>query len=143
MRAVLVNGIDVTDTPLPLGARDQSLKDVEIVMTDRITTISGGVADDRGRPVDGSRVIAFPQDRQLWYPDSRFLKMSRSTREGTYTIRGLPPGEYYVAVIEPPAQGDSPDAWQDPELLDVLARRATRVMLSEGQTVSLTLKTGR
>ena len=41
LKQILVNGVDVTDTPLPFGSKSQSLSDVEVVLTDRITEIAG------------------------------------------------------------------------------------------------------
>jgi hypothetical protein len=48
LESILVSGIDVTDQPLAFGRGDQSLTDVEIVLTDRVTALSGTILDDRG-----------------------------------------------------------------------------------------------
>ncbi len=49
LKEIRVNGIDVTDRPLSLGSRNQSLAKVEVVMTDRVTEVRGTVADRAGR----------------------------------------------------------------------------------------------
>jgi len=36
LRAVWLNGVDVTDTPLPFGRDDQSIDDLETLLTDRV-----------------------------------------------------------------------------------------------------------
>jgi hypothetical protein len=139
LKEIRVNGIDATDRPLPFGRRDQSLTDVEVVLTDRINTITGAVADDRGQLTPGASVIIFSADRGLWYPASRFLRIAAAGAGGAFTLAGLPYGSYYAAAVEkPPNDGD--DAWQDPEHLRSLVTRASSVTLGDGQTVALTLR---
>ena len=41
LKEIRVRGIDVTDRPLAFGTTDQSLADVEVVLTDRINELSG------------------------------------------------------------------------------------------------------
>ncbi|HXI30352.1 MAG TPA: carboxypeptidase-like regulatory domain-containing protein, partial [Vicinamibacterales bacterium] len=45
LEAIRVHGEDITDAVLPLGKPDQSLADLEIVLTSRVTEISGVVDD--------------------------------------------------------------------------------------------------
>ncbi len=92
LERILVNGVDATDTPLGFGAPNQSLTDVEVVLTRRVTEVSGRIADDRGTPVADARVVVFPAASDLWYDRSRFLKMSASDAEGAFVVRDLPPG---------------------------------------------------
>jgi hypothetical protein len=65
VKAVVVNGADAIDTALPFGSRAESLKEVEVVLTDRTTTVTGSVADVRDSTADAD-VIAFGTNRQLW-----------------------------------------------------------------------------
>jgi hypothetical protein len=67
-----VNGADETDRPISFGMRAQSLANVEVVLTDRVSMLSGTVVDDRARPVGGASVIVFPADRRQWYASSRY-----------------------------------------------------------------------
>ena len=48
LKSVSANGVDVTDVPLPFGTADESLSDVQVVVTSRITELSGTVADSHG-----------------------------------------------------------------------------------------------
>jgi len=137
VKAIFVNGIDVTDTPLPFGTRDQSLSDVDVVLTNRITQVSGTVTDARGDPATDAMVVAFSTDRDRWYPESRFFDAARIA-DGKFTLRGLPSGDYFVVAI------DEGSDWQEAALLDLLTTRATRVTLSDGQQTAVNLKvTGR
>jgi hypothetical protein len=139
LREIRVNGIDETDRPLPFGSTSQSLTDVDVVLTDRPSELAGTVKDNRGRPAAG-HVIAFPSDRDLWYPASRYLRTASATADGTFAIEGLPFGSYYVTAIpQLPDEGD--DAWQDPAYLESLARGAEEVMVREGERSSIVLHT--
>jgi hypothetical protein len=135
-----VNGIDVTDTPLMFGTNEQSLRDVEVVLTDRVTEIIGGATDDRGRPAADYVVVAFATDRAQWYQQSRFLKNTLPARDAAFALRGLPPGQYYVAAIDRRLGAEEAGELDNPEFLESLVAHATRVTLSEGQRTTLTLK---
>jgi protocatechuate 3,4-dioxygenase beta subunit len=139
LKEIRVNGIDVTDRPLALGRREQSLTNVEVVLTDRINELIGTVADDQARPAPGASLIIFPIDRDRWYPSSRFLRKTTTGPDGTFTAAGLPAGAYYVAAVERvPPDGD--DAWQETAYLDSLTRRASTVTLGVGQKASVALR---
>jgi hypothetical protein len=53
---------------------------------------------------------------------------ARPDQTGKYKIRGLPPGPYYVATVDPSEQGE----WFEPAYLDEHRNGATRVTLSDG-----------
>jgi hypothetical protein len=136
LKQILANGVDVTDTPLPFGSKSQSLSDVEVVLTDRITEIAGTVADDRGRSAADARVVAFAADRDLWYDRSRFAKIAAPDANGAFSIRDLPPGVYFVAAVDRRRASEENGEWLDPDLLDSLTPGAARITLSEGQSIS-------
>ena len=141
LREIRVNGIDVTDRPLAFGRANQSLADVEVVLTDRINTVSGTIVDDHGRPAPAARVVVFSPDRDRWYPASRFLRLAAAGTDGVIALAGLPAGSYYAAAVATlPADGD--DAWQEPAYLESLVGRAVTFALGEGQKQVLTLKVG-
>jgi len=144
LERILVNGVDATDAPLPFGAANQSLADVEVVLTRRVTEVGGRVADDRGRAVADARVIVFAADSDLWYDRSRFLKMSASDAEGAFAVRDLPPGDYFVAAVDRRRASEDNGEWMNPELLESLSSAASRITLAEGQKISITPRlTGR
>jgi len=142
LKAVRVNGHDVTDDVMTFGRPNQSLKDVEVVLTDLVTHLSGRVSDSRGARIADWSVIVFPVDEDRRYDGSRFFASARPSPDGAFDLEGLPGGAYFVAAIDrlPEGPGVGEDAWQDPELLDRAARDAVRVVLQEGQTVSVTLR---
>ena len=139
LKAIKVRGIDVTDRPLPFGRSDQSLTDVEVVLTDRVSAISGTIVDDHAQPAPGAHVIVFPIDRDRWYPASRYLRTAIAGEDGAIGISGVAAASYYAAAVaQLPADGN--DAWQDPAFLESLLPRAASFALGEGQTQRLSLR---
>jgi protocatechuate 3,4-dioxygenase beta subunit len=141
LKSVSANGVDVTDVALPFGTEDQSLTDVQVVVTSRITELSGTVVDGRGDITNDYTLLVFPLDRDRWYPGSRYLRRTSPASGGNFSVRGLPPSDYFVAAVSGwRVLKDGADAWQDPEFLESIALRAARATLSEGQRLSVASK---
>jgi hypothetical protein len=139
LKEVRVRGIDVTDRPLAFGRANQSLADVEVVLTDQTSEVTGTIVDDQRRPTPNAHAIVFATDRDQWYPASRFLRLVEAGADGTIAVKGLPPGSYYAAAVARlPADGD--DAWQDPAYLETLVGRGAAFALGTGQKQVLALK---
>jgi len=127
LKSVLADGRDVIDTPLDLRS-GQQLANVALVFTSRQTEITGTVTTTEGVPVTDFTVLAFPFDPALWRPQSRHIATARPDQTGRFQIRGLPPGAYYVAVVDPLEQGE----WFEPAFLDQQRGSAATVTLGEG-----------
>jgi hypothetical protein len=127
---VIVNGLDATDAVMPFGTASQSVRDVQIVLTNQITRLTGMITDS------SRAVIAFAAERDRWYQGSRFVSAARTSPDGSFNVSGLPPGSYLVAAVD---RLPEDDAWQDPAFLAQLAQRASRVTLTEGQTRTVSL----
>ena len=140
LKSIVANGVDVTDTPLPFGTNDQSLKDVEILLTNQVTQLDGGVTDAAGRPVTRYHALVFSTDKDRWYEGSRFQTLLTGQRDGTFFWAGLPPGDYYVAAVDWLQADEVTEGWKDPALLESVSRAASRVTLTEGQKSSVSLK---
>ncbi|HTK28433.1 MAG TPA: carboxypeptidase-like regulatory domain-containing protein [Vicinamibacterales bacterium] len=136
---VRVRGISVLDRPLAFGRADQSLQDVEIVLTDRVSEIAGTVVDSGGTPAPGTRLVVFAADRDRWYPGSRFMRLTVAGDEGRFAVTGLPFGAYYAAIL-PATPDDDEDGWQDPAALERLAASARSVTVREGEKSALELR---
>jgi hypothetical protein len=136
-KAVLDHGVDVTDATLQFGRADQSLRDLEITFTNQITRIVGRMATATEAASSDVAILAFTTRRDLWYEGTRFFKRTSPGRDGSFTFEGLPLEEYFVLAVNAP---DDTGEWQDPDVLERLSRGATRVRVSEGQTVSVTLR---
>jgi hypothetical protein len=140
LKAVRVNGVDVTDDVITFGTRQESLTDVEVVLTNRGPLLTGTVTDAQGHPVADYTVVAFATDEQRWYQRSRFMNFTRPKHDGTFTVEGLAPGEYYVAAVDSLQGAEGWGEWQDPDFLRSIAPGATRVTLGDGQAASLALR---
>ena len=137
LKVILVDGVDAADRVFPFGTSDRSLRNVEVVLTTMMTEVSGTILDRRAPAASGA-VVVFAANRSRWYKGSRFLALARITG-GTFTVRGLPPDEYVIAAVERLPGADADNEWQDPQFLEGLVTRATRVVLGENQKASVGL----
>jgi hypothetical protein len=133
LKAVLRKGVDITDTPIVFNT---DVDDVEIVLTQRVSVISGVLTASKGGPVSDARVVVFADDPQRWGPRSRFIGASRPDASGQFTVRGLPAGRYLAIAVDYLDAGDE----QDPEILETLRRKATSLTLGDGESKTLNLK---
>jgi hypothetical protein len=134
VKALLRDGRDVTDGTFE-KKNGEDLSGVEVILTDRVTSVGGTLTDERGAALTDGTVIVFATDSQKWLENSRFVRAARPDERGAWQIRGLPPGEYFAAAIDYVQEG----MWNDPEYLDSL-RGARKVMLSEGGAQALSLQ---
>ena len=137
--AIRSQGADITDAVLPLGRANQSLDDVEIVLTNHVTEIVGVVSDSHGRAVDGAGVVIFPVDSEQRFSRSRFVASSATDRLGRYRFEALPPADYYVAAADRSALNVLRTI-DDPDFLESLIAGATRVTLGDAAHVTVAIK---
>jgi hypothetical protein len=132
LKGAFHDGRDVSDGPLELESKDAT--GVVITFTDRPTTLHGAIRGGEG-PDPSAVAIVYPTDTALWATAPRRLRTARATREGSFSIDALPPGEYYAVAVQEDQVGD----WNDPALLQALARYAQTIRLVEGEQKSVTL----
>jgi hypothetical protein len=135
VKAILQDGRDVSDTVFDLRV-GESLTGLDVVVTDRINTVSGQLTDDKGAPLADGTIIVFATDPDKWMEDSRFVRSVRPDQQGKYQIRGLPPGEYFGVAIDYVEEG----TWNDPEYLESIRGLAQRFTLGDADTHALMLK---
>ena len=138
LKSVVVDGREAVDTPLDVRG-GQKLAGASLVFTDRQTELNGTVTDNSGRPLTDYTVLAFPTDSAFWRPQARQIMTARPDQNGKFQIRGLPAGNYYLAVIDPLQQGE----WFDPAFLEQQTADATRLSLTEGATRTQDLRLNR
>jgi hypothetical protein len=127
-------GSDITDEVIDFTKDD--LDDVEVLVTNRVTSISGRVNDEKAKPVSACSVLIFAADRGKWGEHSRFIHLATASHDGSFSVRGLPPEDYFAIAI--PATQVTP--WQDPDFLRSLEQSATRLLLGDGEVKTLTLR---
>lgn len=136
VRAVRYRGADVTDSGIEFRS-NEDVADIEVEVTNRPTDVSGLVTNSRGTALKDYSVVVFPQDRDKWIPNSRYLRTSRPDQDGRFKANGLPPGAYYIVALD---YLDTSGDWSEPESLDRLRLKATAFSISEGETKSVDLK---
>jgi hypothetical protein len=132
VKAILLDGEDVTDEPFDLAGKTGT---VRVVMTDRVTSLTGTVQSNR--EIRDHNVIVFAEDATKWTAPSRFVRTTRADADGRFQIRGLPPGERYLAAaLDYLEDGEE----RDRQLLERLRTRATSsVTLGDGEQRSIQL----
>ena len=129
LRAAIVNGADMLDTPLEVPP-GQNVGDVAVTLTDRAAEVSGTLFDQLGRPAPEYGVVMFSTDRQHWATSPRRQTgVVKLASDGTFVVRGLPPGEYYLAAVTDP----DPSQLADPAVLEQLAGASLKLVLPEGE----------
>jgi protocatechuate 3,4-dioxygenase beta subunit len=142
LKAVLLNGRDVTDTPLVFGSPGQSIDGLEVVLTDRVSELTGRALDASGHAVTDATVAIFSTDRALWSAPSlwgetsRFVVSARTGRDGAFSVRHLPPGYYYAAAMTQVGPGER----RNLELLEALVPDATQLTILEGEMETTVLR---
>jgi hypothetical protein len=136
IRAVRYRGTDITDSGMEFRA-NEDIADVEVELTNRLTDVSGLVTTTKGEPIKDYSVVVFPQDREKWTSNSRYVRTSRPDQDGRFKLSGLPPGAYYVIALD---YLDTSGDWNDPDSLDRLRSKATTFSVSDGETKSVDLR---
>ena len=72
--------------------------------------------DRGGRAATDYYILVFSSDRKHWTPGSRRVRMTRPATDGSFSVKGLPPGEYFLAALTDLETGE----WNDPALLEQL-----------------------
>jgi hypothetical protein len=96
-RAIRFDGVDVFGSPLEVAP---GAHEIELVITDRLSSISGVVVDRRGTPLGGFDVVLFSEDEGRWHSMSPFIRQTRSHQNGQFELPLLPPGDYLAVATE-------------------------------------------
>jgi hypothetical protein len=132
-----LNGKDVSSGPLSITS---DLDGIVIVLTDHPSELGGSVRDADGSIDPDAAVVLFTADKDFWTAMPSFtrrMRMVRASENGTFLMRGIPAGDYYLAAIPEEQAAD----WQDTRVLDQLARDAMRLTINYGEKKRQDLKT--
>src|SRR5262249_44540314 len=135
IRSVRYRGNDITDSGMEFRPSGD-VSEVEVEVTNKVTDVSGLVTNSKGEAVKDYSVVVFPQDREKWTPNSRYLKTARPDQDGRFKVTGLPPGEYRVIALDYVDQNE----WNTPEYLDGIRAKATAFSINEGEAKSVDLR---
>jgi hypothetical protein len=102
---------------------------IAVTFTDRPTELSGRLQDSSGRAAADYFIIVFSTDDRSWYAGSRLVVQTRPANDGAFSVRGLPPGEYYLAALTDVQR----EELSDPAFLREIVPAAMRVTLAAGE----------
>lgn len=136
LKSVMADGTDVTDTLLEFTPNEE-IPGVQIVVTNRVTEVSGTVTGGDGKPARDYTVVVFPDDETKWTAPSRYIRSARPDQQGLFKVRALPPAPRYLAIaVDYLEDGQANDA----EFLAEAKERGTRFALAEGESKAIELK---
>ena len=136
MKASTANGREAFEAPLRVNANETV--DWTITYTDKPTSLTGVFQDRGGRAATEYYILVFSSDRKHWTPGSRRIRMTRPATDGAFSVKGLPPGEYFLAALADLETGE----WNDPTLLDQLVPSSAKVTLRHGETTTQDFRIG-
>lgn len=136
LREVTANGVDITDTGVDAATLGGDTR-LRIVLTDRVTELSGSVRDTRGEPVTSYVLVLLPREPMDGMGAARFTRSVRPDQRGAFHVAALPPGRYVAAAFAALEQGRE---W-DPALQQTVRDTGRAFTLAEGERLSLDLDT--
>ena len=125
LRAATGQRLDPLDIPIDLR---QSISDIVITVSDRVSELKGRVDSAAGGSTDYS-IILFSTDRAYWMPSSRRIQSARTASDGAYTFRNVPPGQYHLAAVDDVEPGE----WFDASFLQRLLAGAMTITIEQGE----------
>jgi hypothetical protein len=135
LKSLTANGRDLSAAPQVF---DSDITGAILTLTDHPNRIDGSVEMLPSADTPPA-IVFFPANYQAWLAGGTAGRLSRFIRvdaSGRFTSIGLPAGDYYIAAIP----SDLSNAWQDPKMLETIARGATRISLSDDEHKSVNLK---
>ena len=136
VKSAVAAGRDLSDVPFSLT---EDIKDVAVTISARGASVTGTVHDRNSKPDPTAGVIIFPVDSRYWVDFSSYARRIRDTRaerDGTFSLSGLPAGEYFII-----AAAQSALDWSTPQFFERLSQAATRITIAEGEKKTIDLQT--
>ena len=133
VKTVTLNGSDFTDSPIDFSSGE--VNGIEVLLSNRTSTVAGQVADSSGAVAGDASVVIFPRDPDKWTMRARSIEAARPDQQGRFSIVGLPAGQYLAIAVDYLEEGEE----RDPDLLKEWARLATSFTLGDGETRTVNL----
>jgi hypothetical protein len=128
LQSAIVAGKDAVDFPFEI-APNQDAPGAVLTFTDKSQQLSGTLQDAAGRPTADYTIVVFSTDQRYWVAQSRRIASTRPGTDGTFTFRGLPPGDYRLTAVTDAEPGE----WYDPSFLSQLVQASIGFSLAEGE----------
>jgi hypothetical protein len=135
VKAVTVDERDITHVGVDAASLGGDRR-VHVVLSDRMTNLSGSVRDGRGQPVSDYVLVLLPQQPMEGMGATSFTRMVRPDQHGSFNLRALPPGEYVAGAV---GQLEVGGEW-NPEVQEKVRAAGRPFVLADGQTLRLDLE---
>lgn len=133
VKSIHLDRVDVDGQAVDMSAGTRQL---QVVLTDHASSVTGRVVDRNGRTLAGYSVVLFADDERRWTPNSRFVMAAQSSQAGQFRVKDVPPGDYLaVAVPHLPFR-----AWTNSEVLVRLQAIATKLNVTEGEQKTISIR---
>ena len=136
LKAVMLGGTDITDTPVEFKADHN--RHLELVFTSRASTVEGMVTDDSGAPANDVMIVMIPEDKSAWKITSPRFRMSSLQKEGHFSVPRMLAGRYHAIAV--PREGFflTPDT--GPEVFEQMVKDSTLVTVGEDEKRTVDLR---
>jgi hypothetical protein len=125
--SAMVAGQDALDVPLEVPP-GENVAGLRLTFSNRTQGVAGRLVDQRNQPVADYTIVAFHADRRYWLAGSRRVRAVRAATDGTFAIRGLPPGEYRLVAVDDRLNTE----WDDPAVLQALVQASVPITVTRG-----------
>ncbi len=126
--SALVNGVDALDVPFTVAPGSEGPKAV-ITFVDRMGQLTGTLHNASGTPAPEYSIVLFPTSPALWFSHARRIQSVRPSADGTFVVRNLPAGEYYLTALE----DVEPGGLFDSALLQELVPSSMKLAIGDGE----------
>jgi protocatechuate 3,4-dioxygenase beta subunit len=135
VKAVLVGGVDISDTPREFKPQDH----VTLLVSSRGATLEGTVTDAKGTPTSDAGIIVFPDDKASWRASSTRVRRSSPDADGYYRITPMHPGRYFILATSRERLNTFPGT-DYMAFYEELSKDATMLVVNEEETRTVDLK---
>jgi hypothetical protein len=126
VKSASVGGRDAYDTFVDIA---DDVATASIVLTDRVSEVSGAISDGAGRPAPEFVIIIFPSDPSLWTWQTRRIQQARPSHDGKFVFKNLPAGDYLLGAVTDVEQYE----WFEPKFLTELVGASVKLTLGDGE----------
>lgn len=134
-KEIVYGGRNVAGKPIQ-GRNGDVVSDIQVVLTEKTTKVSGQLTDTGGAPPVNGTVLVFADDPERWYFGTRFVRAVRPNQNGQFDVTGLPPAEYLAVAVDYVTER----MWNDPVYLESLRSLATKFNLAAGESKAISLR---
>jgi hypothetical protein len=132
LKSVMLNGVDITNTPLDTTDMDD-ITGLEVVLVDKQSRIVAYARNSSGEIQYNYRLVTYPAHLKPGDVTVRYQHNTSPNAKGQCNMGRMPPGEYIGLAVK----GVQPGEEWDPELRRRIETFGKRFTLKEGETLDI------